>query len=964
MKKFILFLMFMFITSVSSAQQGSFFNPMTGQFDGCLNVAEIDGSPSNMICGKLKVSNGALTNNGDGTFTLTTGVGGGGDVSGPSGVTDNAVTRFDGTGGKTIQDSSIYLDDSGGWSSYSGLFDFDDDDLLTTGSGTFANITIGTSSITASSGTIDFGNESLVTTGASSFGNVTAPTYYGDGSNLTGISSGWIGTATSNLDMDNFDINNVGGITADVGTVDILNVALGDIRMDVNTAGNFIVANGTSFKSTAMSGDITINSSGVTAIGADKIKDTMVDWGTGAGQVSAVDMPIADASAYYDGADVEIALTEVVTRGEWRQNGFNYHPGIDYSWNDGTLTLTISPTSGSYDYYILGERYTESGNLTETITDTTGNWVIYFDSEGDLVSVNNPSHTQIDDVILTKCIVAYVYWNDVTNDGRLMVETHGFNMSPSTHEWIHDNIGSVYKSGMALADFDDVDGDGDQDRDVHFSVAAGEFYDEDVEHEPVAIAVGGNMELWYLVGTDWTWTTVTEPGLTTGTGRLAYNSSGSQAEVNNNDFALVHVFGTNMYDDTATNAKYIFIQGQDQYTNLSNARAGADTEINTLSFGTLPLEEIVPVATIILQSGDGRVNSIKSEIKSTDAGDNYVDWRSANLKASGGSISDHGALAGLADDDHPQYVLNDGEATDITNGTFDLTTTGALEASIGTMDINGTASDATVLETARTIAGVSFNGSANINIPSTGLSDTADLLYEAELDNITKLNTQVSETVLISGGTLVNTKYCTADGTSGAIDCNSEGGSGGGDFMADGSVVMTGSTTFSLDDIGGVYGASQDASIYFDDVEQDLYLDVSANADAYIVANGTFQVKGTAGADSIVSGSLQVNGTGEASIVLDGTGEASIYFDDQDGSIYYDLTEPGLYLDSVTSVVSNSTFEVRGIGNTIEFSTGETSDPCGSLNNGTMFYNETSNYFCYCNGSNDVKMSDDSTACF
>lgn len=39
-------------------------------------------------------------------------------------------------------------------------------------------------------------------------------------------------------------------------------------------------------------------------------------------------------------------------------------------------------------------------------------------------------------------------------------------------------------------------------------------------------------------------------------------------------------------------------------------------------------------------------------------------------------------------------------------------------------------------------------------------------------------------------------------------------------------------------------------------------------------------------------------------------------------------------------------------------------DPCGTYEEGTMFYNDTSNYMCYCNGSNDVKMSDDTTACF
>lgn len=39
-------------------------------------------------------------------------VGGGGDASGPGSSTDNAIARFDGTGGKTLQDSGITIDDS------------------------------------------------------------------------------------------------------------------------------------------------------------------------------------------------------------------------------------------------------------------------------------------------------------------------------------------------------------------------------------------------------------------------------------------------------------------------------------------------------------------------------------------------------------------------------------------------------------------------------------------------------------------------------------------------------------------------------------------------------------------------------------------------------------------------------------------------------------------------------------
>lgn len=43
-------------------------------------------------------------------FTLPGGAGGG-DVSGPAASTDNGIVRFDGTGGKTIQDSGILIDD-------------------------------------------------------------------------------------------------------------------------------------------------------------------------------------------------------------------------------------------------------------------------------------------------------------------------------------------------------------------------------------------------------------------------------------------------------------------------------------------------------------------------------------------------------------------------------------------------------------------------------------------------------------------------------------------------------------------------------------------------------------------------------------------------------------------------------------------------------------------------------------
>jgi len=48
---------------------------------GRMIVTEIDGGPTGSPY-MIKFSNGAVTDNGDGTFTVVTGVGGGGDVSG------------------------------------------------------------------------------------------------------------------------------------------------------------------------------------------------------------------------------------------------------------------------------------------------------------------------------------------------------------------------------------------------------------------------------------------------------------------------------------------------------------------------------------------------------------------------------------------------------------------------------------------------------------------------------------------------------------------------------------------------------------------------------------------------------------------------------------------------------------------------------------------------------------------
>ena len=101
-----------------------------------LKICEEGTPPTNCRTGikEIHVSVGTLTIDGQ-KASITTGGGGGGgtgDVVGPASATDNAVARFNGTGGKTIQNSVVTIGDTG---NVAGIANLDFSGILTGGSG-------------------------------------------------------------------------------------------------------------------------------------------------------------------------------------------------------------------------------------------------------------------------------------------------------------------------------------------------------------------------------------------------------------------------------------------------------------------------------------------------------------------------------------------------------------------------------------------------------------------------------------------------------------------------------------------------------------------------------------------------------------------------------------------------------------------------------------------------------------
>ena len=199
-----------------------------------------------------------------------------------------------------------------------------------------------------------------------------------------------------------------------------------------------------------------------------------------------------------------------------------------------------------------------------------------------------------------------------------------------------------------------------------------------------------------------------------------------------------------------------------------------------------------------------------------------VQFISFNTTASGGGGGGSG-ITDVVQDATPQLGGNLDLNSKIINGTGNIDYTGNLKISgIATATtfvgaLTGNASSATILQTARTIGGVSFNGSANINLPgvnAAGNQDTSgtaavatnvtvsannstnETVYPVFVDGATGSQGAETDTGLTynpSTGNLTATKF-TGDGSS----LTGISGSGGVTVQDEGSALSTTGTTLNF----------------------------------------------------------------------------------------------------------------------------------------------------------------------
>ena len=330
----------------------------------------------------------------------------------------------------------------------------------------------------------------------------------------------------------------------------------------------------------------------------------------------------------------------------------------------GTRTFSITPTGASFDIYQQGEKTTISSADSVVIDNTSGLHYIYYDL-GVLTSSVNPAHVAVDDIILNKVWAGGVYWNATDGVGYVSAdERHGCQMSSKTHEWGHDVIGTLYRTGFTLSG---TILDTGTDAALNFGIENGEMYDEDIIHEIINGSVAthysqvltepAEIPVLFRDDVDGTWkeqaaSTLPYISAVAGNNRLAYNNDDgdgtfSQIEVTDGKWMAYTLISTNDW-------KYPIkmVQGQNEYTDKKTAIEEANSEIT--AFGNFPTPEIIILYRFVMQTKNTFGGTKKAKIV------DLTDFRGLQIIGTSATATSHGTLSGLADDDHAQYLLVDG----------------------------------------------------------------------------------------------------------------------------------------------------------------------------------------------------------------------------------------------------------------------------------------------------------------
>lgn len=325
------------------------------------------------------------------------------------------------------------------------------------------------------------------------------------------------------------------------------------------------------------------------------------------------------------------------------------------SFDESTRTFSIAPVSASFTVWCKGLRYVKTTTDTVVIPDTSSLYYIYYNDSAVL-----SYKTSVFD-LHSDTPVAYVYWNADDNKQYFFAdERHGITLDWATHAYLHKTRGTAYASGLGAGAYTTT-GDGSSDTHMQLDIANGVICDEDlninITHSETptpntwqqVLEGAAEIPILYRSGSVWKQTTATQYPIKSGTSLPQYNQftggTWTTTDLTTDKYGVTYIVATNNL-----NHPIIGILGQTDFQNLNKV---AESNYFDLDLSGLPAYELRPLYKLTYLVSSTFTNAPKAAIREV------IDIRVTGYTGAGVSttpVSDHGALLGLSDDDHPQYL--------------------------------------------------------------------------------------------------------------------------------------------------------------------------------------------------------------------------------------------------------------------------------------------------------------------
>lgn len=301
--------------------------------------------------------------------------------------------------------------------------------------------------------------------------------------------------------------------------------------------------------------------------------------------------------------------------------GFPSRTTATISFSNATRTFTITPVSGSFEFYQYGVRYQKNAAESLVIANTEGIHYIYYDG-GVLKSLSSLFYVKA--LFTDYAWVATIHWNQTNGQAMIFADKrHGVTMDGDTHYSLHVTSGARIATGFAAGNYI-IDGTGASDSHAQLSLADGLLTNQDLEFNITNSAAPSlpyqqvlspiaRLPIMYRSGTNNVWRrdAATNFPVKMGAARIQYNlnSAGtwSTVDATNGYYVNMWIVAANSQSEPM-----FAILGQAQFSTLSAAQAESP---QTYDLTGLPLLSGRMIYRVIFQVSNSYANAVHARIR-------------------------------------------------------------------------------------------------------------------------------------------------------------------------------------------------------------------------------------------------------------------------------------------------------------------------------------------------------------